>query len=533
MVDNTLVSVPVWFNEGLAEYYSTFEIDDDKKVAIGKAVPEHVFWLRDHGVLPLKTLFAVDHNSPYYNEKNKQTFFYAESWLLMHYLLLGNNQQRVPHLGSFLQQLSNGVPVEKAFTQAFQTDFPAMEKELKKYAGQNSFPLQTFTFKQKLEFDTDMSAAPVTEAEAQAYLGDLLVHTHRLDDAEKYLQQALALDSASPMANSSLGVLRTYQGRMDDARAALQKAVGGDSKNFLAHFYYAMALSGVGPGGSAGISDYPRETAELIRAELKKTITLSPTFPEAYRLLAHVNLVTGDQIEETISMVKTALGFAANNDDMRIVLAELYLRKEDFAAAKQVLEPIAANAPDEEDRARAKSILESVNRYLAQVEEFKARQNAALAEEEHPLSTEGGSSDTSPGAPRLKRRSDKVLGSSTSRDNDGKSKIDLEASGLGGFQNGVLQPGEGEKSFRGQLMTMQCGDRGAVLTVNDGTQTIKLSKAQFETIQFLSFRPDLNGEISCNNRNLPIDVVVIYRPSTGGRVAGEVISVQFVPKEMK
>src|SRR4029450_12635690 len=45
MVDNTLVSVPVWFNEGLAEYYSTFEIDDDKKVAIGKAVPEHVFWL--------------------------------------------------------------------------------------------------------------------------------------------------------------------------------------------------------------------------------------------------------------------------------------------------------------------------------------------------------------------------------------------------------------------------------------------------------------------------------------------------------
>jgi hypothetical protein len=132
----------------------------------------------------------------------------------------------------------------------------------------------------------------------------------------------------------------------------------------------------------------------------------------------------------------------------------------------------------------------------------------------------------------LKRRSDKVLGSSTPGDNDGSSKIDLEASGLGGFQNGMLQPGEGEKSIRGQLLTMQCGDKGAVLTVSDGTRTIKLSKAQFETIQFLSFRPDLNGEISCNNRNLPIDVVVIYRPSTGGRVEGEVISVQFVPKEM-
>ena len=35
LVNNTFESAPVWFNEGLAEYYSTFSITDDQKVGSG------------------------------------------------------------------------------------------------------------------------------------------------------------------------------------------------------------------------------------------------------------------------------------------------------------------------------------------------------------------------------------------------------------------------------------------------------------------------------------------------------------------
>jgi hypothetical protein len=176
--------------------------------------------------------------------------------------------------------------------------------------------------------------------------------------------------------------------------------------------------------------------------------------------------------------------------------------------------------------------LESVNRYLAQVEEFKARQKEVLASEESPAGN-GGSTEANPAAPRLKRQADQNPDASNRGGENGQTQMYIEAPGSGLFHNGMLQPGEGEKSVRGQLIAMQCGDRGAVLTVNDGTRAFKLAKAKFETIQFLSFRPDFNGEISCDSRGLPVDVVVIYRPSTGGRVEGEVISVQFVPKEMK
>ncbi|HEX6732302.1 MAG TPA: hypothetical protein VF074_19955, partial [Pyrinomonadaceae bacterium] len=35
LVNNTFSNAPLWFNEGLAEYYSTFQISDDKKIVLG------------------------------------------------------------------------------------------------------------------------------------------------------------------------------------------------------------------------------------------------------------------------------------------------------------------------------------------------------------------------------------------------------------------------------------------------------------------------------------------------------------------
>ena len=92
LVKNNVENPPTWFNEGLAEYYSTFSITADQKVELGKPIPGHVFLLRANKMMPLRTLFQVDQKSPYYNERDKQGIFYAESWALMHYLILGKNE---------------------------------------------------------------------------------------------------------------------------------------------------------------------------------------------------------------------------------------------------------------------------------------------------------------------------------------------------------------------------------------------------------------------------------------------------------
>jgi hypothetical protein len=125
LVNNTLDTAPLWFNEGLAEYYSTFSITDDQKFVLGRAIANHVFLLRDSKMLPLRTLFEVDHKSPHYNERNKQSIFYAESWALVHYLIIGK-EGRLEQLGKFIDLLTTKMTKEEAFKQAFQMTFEAM-----------------------------------------------------------------------------------------------------------------------------------------------------------------------------------------------------------------------------------------------------------------------------------------------------------------------------------------------------------------------------------------------------------------------
>jgi hypothetical protein len=45
LVDHNFPRVPLWFNEGLAEYYSTLTVEDGR-VYLGRPVERHVRWLR-------------------------------------------------------------------------------------------------------------------------------------------------------------------------------------------------------------------------------------------------------------------------------------------------------------------------------------------------------------------------------------------------------------------------------------------------------------------------------------------------------
>src|ERR1041384_7430897 len=69
LIENTLLDPPVWFNEGLAEYYSTFDVSsDNRKITLGKPIGNHVYLLRER-FMPLEELLHVTHDSPvWFNE---------------------------------------------------------------------------------------------------------------------------------------------------------------------------------------------------------------------------------------------------------------------------------------------------------------------------------------------------------------------------------------------------------------------------------------------------------------------------------
>src|SRR5688572_21722188 len=114
--------LPTWVSEGLAEYFSSFEmIGGGRKGRLGGAIAHHVKLLRERPLIPLETLLAVDQDSPFYVETDKKSLFYAESWALTHYLL--RRDVRRAQFRQFLKSLAQGVPAGLSFTQAFQTGY--------------------------------------------------------------------------------------------------------------------------------------------------------------------------------------------------------------------------------------------------------------------------------------------------------------------------------------------------------------------------------------------------------------------------
>jgi hypothetical protein len=155
-------AVPPWFNEGLAEYYSTFDIDDDRKVYLGRLVDYHLQLLRQQRLIPLRQLFGVDNYTLERNRHDVRSLFYAESWALVHYLILADDGRRLPQLGQFVAMLGRGVQTAEAFRKAFQIEPEEMEKELAKYVQSRTFTGKVATFAQKLEFDSQMKATSAT-----------------------------------------------------------------------------------------------------------------------------------------------------------------------------------------------------------------------------------------------------------------------------------------------------------------------------------------------------------------------------------
>jgi FimV-like protein len=504
LLDNTLGrGIPLWFNEGLAEYYSTFDASEgENKVMLGNLISNHVLYLRQQKMLPLRALFAVDHRSPHYNESDKRGVFYAESWALVHYLLLGNKGQRQHQLGRFIDLLSTGTPVENAFQQAFQTSFEAMEKELQGYIQRNTYPLLAATLDQKLETDAGMQSAPITEAEAQAYLGDLLLHTNKLSDAETRLQQALAQEPELAMAHASLGMLRVRQGRFEEALKSLERATLANAQNYLVHYYYAFALSREHMGYSQEVMGYSDETAAKMRAELKRAIALKPDFAESYRLLAFVNLVRDEEIDESIKMLKNALNLSPGKQEYSFVLAQLYMRKEDFKTAREILEPIVHNNADPDQRAQAQGLLSTLKDREEQLARFKESES------------ERGNSSAGPSA---------------SQPYDEKAEFQAV------LQRSLKKPGAGEENERALLLNIDCGPKLIIFNFKVGDHTLNLRAEDFTHLIFTSYTPEISGEISCGARQPASNVVVTYRPAKDPRTKtdGEVIAVSFVPKDFE
>lgn len=338
-------NTPLWLNEGLAELYGSLQFSGTEAL-LGAPLQTYIRILREHELLPLETLFSIGTNSPHYNEQDKTGIFYGQSWALVHYLMLGE-RGRPEQFKRFLQQVSRGENVAKAIEDSFGMTLDKLEQDLRAYVRRGDFTVQRIASvddPQAYASYTAMQRTSLTEGEANYYLGDLLLHIGRATDAERYFKQAIALDPGFLPAHASLGLLYAFQRRYADAKKYLQKATTSP-QTYMVHYVYAYILSREGVSADGTISDYSAENAALIREQLQRAIKLEPNQAPAHHLLAVVDYVRNERLDEALAAAQKAHQLAPADKDYSELVERIQIARSSGAGAREPMKSAAIAEP--------------------------------------------------------------------------------------------------------------------------------------------------------------------------------------------
>lgn len=359
-VKDNVPSAPLWLDEGLAEVYGSLQFSSGEAL-IGTPIGGYLRLLREQELLPLKTLFSIGTGSDHYNEDDKAGIFYGQSWALVHYLMLGD-RGRQDQFKKFLQHVSRGDDTAKAIEDSFGMALPALEQEFRAYVRRGDFSPQRVTGldPQTYAAYTAMQRTSLSEGEANYYLGDLLSHIGRSNDAERYFKQAIALEPGFLPAHASLGLMYATQRRYAEAKKHLEKAASS-TESHMTHYLYAYVLSRESVEQDGRIRDFPAETTAVMREQLLRAIKLAPDYAPAYYLLGLINLVKNERLDEALEMAQKARQLAPSRSGYGLLLAQIHISRSDAQEARQILEPLTRDS-DQSIKAEAQYFLESLEK---------------------------------------------------------------------------------------------------------------------------------------------------------------------------
>lgn len=344
--------LPAWLDEGLAEFYGNGRISK-KEFTMGTADSAHLILLQQSKLIPADVLLQIDHNSPYYNEQDRASVFYAESWALVHFLMVDPYARKEQLLLHFLQAWQKTGNQVEAARQTF-GDLKRFGERIESYARQSAF--SAIRLKSSVQAsEKTYESRTMTLGESLALRGDLQLCMGRLAEAHALLEDAVKKEPNLAEAHEGLGAYYLRQRDMENAAKELQRATELNSKNSLT--YYASATLNLQNGAGTP------ENLQKAEASLEKAVALNPNFAPAYANLASLYLIRREAQEKALAAARRAaelepgtlaysiaLGYILmnmnRNEEARALSARL------FAAAQTPAEVSAARAFQENVEAR-------------------------------------------------------------------------------------------------------------------------------------------------------------------------------------
>lgn len=341
--------LPLWLDEGLAEFYGNSQLRE-KESKTGTIDPGHLYLLQQSKLIPIETLLEVDHQSPYYNENNRASVFYAESWALVHYLMMDKDARQQQLLKNFLAAWQKSGSQIQAAQEAF-GDLKQFGKRIEGYARQQSFMVGLVKSGQEAA-EKSYTARSVSAGEITAIRGDFFVHHNRLEQAQPVLQEAAQAEPNLAFAHEALGYYHYRKHELSRADEEIQQALKLGATGFAPQYLHGVFLLQQGR--------LEKEPAEEAKKCLEKAIQLNPQFAPAFQGLSQAYARFPELQKEAVNAAIRAVQLDPGQHVYAINLTYLLMNSGRYAEARTMAQRIMAAARSSGERKVANNLLTNI-----------------------------------------------------------------------------------------------------------------------------------------------------------------------------
>lgn len=360
LLDGNYPPTPLWFDEGFADYFSTINVTRDG-VEIGKPPQGYLELLHNSQWMPLNQLLRVTAGSKTYNLGDHRSLFYAQSWVLVHYLI---DQQKLPAAGQYFGLVeSQHIPTDDALQQAFGMTPQQLEQQVRNYYQSPQAAYRTLKLPIDVNNVNTYTAEKISPPDAQVMLADLDVHidAHRRQGMQ-VLRQIVQQRPDNALALRSLGYAYLQENDPDTASQYFDKAAKLNSADPWVYYYSALLLHRQSEKPSA-------EELEDIKADLKQAIRLRPQFADAYNLLGLAEMQSGDG-QLSLQALTRAVELSPRNESYRLNLAQAYIFAHKFQEATALLQNLTTS--------KDAKIADQANQQMQQMEQARVQQRVEI-----------------------------------------------------------------------------------------------------------------------------------------------------------
>jgi len=290
VVEHSGLKLPLWLNEGLADFYSTVQYKKAESV-LGLPPGGRMDNLRSRSWLDWSALATVDRSSPYYHQQDKMLAFYAQSWALVHVLAL--DPAYSSKFQSFLLAITESANSEDAILTTFHKSLQEIGHEV----------------------EEDVKNQRMEPVGINVDIRPGALETAPVADSDKLAEYALAdVQAADPNSQSEakahFAVLATRY--PDDPHSE-------ESLGFLAMRYGAKA-------------EAEQHFTRAVKAHSQD--------PEVLFTLAHLRLLRDDSGEDVMGLLKRAVAADGTYYNALLELGFTAAKNEDFDLAVETLSKI-------------------------------------------------------------------------------------------------------------------------------------------------------------------------------------------------